>query len=93
MWRLTKFFLSILDPVLEFLEKLANAMGSNSDFGIKLFFKGYDELKAKSPSKARLVKLIFGLSVVCLVFGLVWGLHYVQCDLNHAKICDRFVNI
>ena len=93
MWRLTKFFLSILDPVLEFLEKLANAMGSNSDFGIKLFLKGYDELKAKSPSKARLVKLIFGLSVVCLVFGLVWGLHYVQCDLNHAKVCDRFVNI
>ena len=96
MWSPSDFIISILDRIfgfvekwlepvvgptfdriLEFFKKLANAMRSN-----------YDELKTQSPFKAGLVKLIFGLCVIGLIFLFLWSLDYVKCDLFQAKKCD-----
>lgn len=59
--------------LFSFLEKWGNALISNNEFGIRIFFQGYDELKAKSSFQARLVMLIYAMCICAITTTLFVG--------------------
>ena len=96
MWSPSDFIISILDRIFGFVEKWIEPVVSPAFVRIFEFFKklanamrsNYDELKAKSPFMAGLVKLIFAICLVGLICLFFWSLDYVKCDLFKAKRCD-----
>jgi len=64
---------SSMNFLFSFLEKWGNALISNNDFGISSFFKGYDELKARSSFQARLVMVIYAMCICAITATLFVG--------------------